>query len=166
MFFSDCFLPLADKLNIPFAYMSPAGAFPVMNVALGNRVPLSFVPMPILPFADKMTFFQRVVNVLVDQLLGAFFSWGYEPTAQAVAEEFFGPVPPLKEIRKNVSLLLLNIAPSMKTPSPIMPGIVEAGGMHCVPAKSLPKVKSSKQRKKKKGKNIFVILKRKGVVGF
>jgi hypothetical protein len=140
MFFSDCFLPLANKLNAPFAYMSPGGSFPFANVAFGNRLPLSFVPLIILPLPDNMNFFQRVINVVAYHGLDAFVSWVYDPSAQAVAEEFFGPLPPLTETRKNVSMMLLNLVTSMVTPMPTMPGIVDAGGMHCVAPKPLPKV--------------------------
>lgn len=140
MAFADCFLPIAHKKQVPFGYLSPASNFPIGQEAMGNRHPMSFVPFPMFPFTDRMAFFERVLNVL-----GASFSAVLQHiadrNADLVAREFFGPgIPSVAELRTNASLAIINTGLGLTEPTPVMPGVVEAGGMHCGPARPLSKV--------------------------
>ncbi|KAG8238543.1 hypothetical protein J437_LFUL018357 [Ladona fulva] len=48
-------------------------------------------------------------------------------------------IPPLTEIGSNISLILVNNHYVINGPQPLLPGIIEVGGMQCTPAKPLPK---------------------------
>ena len=52
----------------------------------------------------------------------------------------FPELPPLLEMEANVSLSLINSHFSFRKPLPFLPNQIEVGGMHCRPAKPLPKV--------------------------
>lgn len=57
-----------------------------------------------------------------------------------VRDAFGDDVRPLDEIAFNTSLLLVNAHFSMNEPKPIVPGLIEVGGLHIKTPKSLPKV--------------------------
>ncbi|CAG0924203.1 unnamed protein product [Notodromas monacha] len=140
MFLTDCMVPLALELGAPYAFISPADVFPLVSTAFGNRLSPSFVPFPVFPFTDRMTFLQRFVNVLGTTVLDFFMSWSLDALVDQVNLAEYGPgTPTVAELRRNASLLILNTVPGMELAKPIMPGVVQAGGMHCKPSKPLPK---------------------------
>jgi glucuronosyltransferase len=141
MFFSDCLLPGVHKLNAPFGYLSPAGPFMSIQGAMGNHPPLSFVPYLILPFSDHMSFHERLMNLITHLTMTGFFGLYLDVEADEFGRDVFGPgLPTVAELRKNASFAVLNTGVAQNPPAPYLPGIIEAGGMHCVPAKHLPKV--------------------------
>lgn len=64
-----------------------------------------------------------------------------EPATDALIRERFGPgLPPINEIVKNTSLMLINQHYSLSGSTPYTANVVEVGGLHVGPAKPLPKV--------------------------
>jgi glucuronosyltransferase len=64
--------------------------------------------------------------------------------SERIARRYFGDsLPPLADIARNTSLLLLNTHFSMNQPRPFVPQIVEVGGLHLSLPKPLPEVVSS-----------------------
>jgi len=60
----------------------------------------------------------------------------------AAAKEFFGPnTPHVEDLEKELSLVIYNNHFSLNGPRPLVPGTIEAGGMHIKPSSDpLPKV--------------------------
>jgi len=54
------------------------------------------------------------------------------PRMEDAAKEFFAPstFPGLEELEKNISLLIYNNHFSLNGARPLVPGVIQAGGMH------------------------------------
>jgi glucuronosyltransferase len=87
-----------------------------------------------------MTFFQRVKNALGTIALSGVFRFYYNPIMEKIYRAHFGQdTPGVEEIKYNVSLILANGHFSLNFPRPLMPEVIDVGGMHCRPANPLPK---------------------------
>lgn len=62
-----------------------------------------------------------------------------------VRDAFGDSVRPLDEIAFSTSLLLVNAHFSINQAKPIVPGLIEVGGLHIEKSKSLPKVTTKKK---------------------
>ena len=108
---------------------------------VGNPLPLSYIPDFNLGYTSRMTFWQRLENTiygLADEINHRFF---YIPMQDKIMRKFFGDdLPPLDEMVKNTSLVLVNHHYSLGYPRPNLPNMVEVGGFHINPVKRLPDV--------------------------
>lgn len=101
----------------------------------------AYVPTNVDIYNDKMTLTERVKNAFSLFCMQVAYHYFFLPREQALAEVHFGPgLPPLAEIAKNTSLLLANVHFSLNLPRPVVPQMVEVGGIHIQPPRPLPKV--------------------------
>lgn len=143
-FFSDCFLPFGYKFKAPIIKFCTFGGTNWMGYSVGNPNPYSYVPDVLLDFSDRMNLWERIIN----SLCGVFFTLGrqfyYLPRQDKIARPFFKDVeglPHLSELdATSTALLLVNSHFSISSPKPLMPNIVQVGGLHIKPPKPLPDV--------------------------
>lgn len=94
-----------------------------------------------LGYKDEMTFFQRFKNMGTNVLSAAMHKLYYNPYMESIYREYLGEdIPGIDEILGNASLILSNGHFSMSHPKPLLPDIVDVGGLHSREAKPLPKV--------------------------
>lgn len=143
-FLADCFLPLVHKFKAPHVAISSSIMFPWSNDRMGNPDNPSYIPTQGTYFSDKMSFIQRLINVIANTALKFIFSATESTVIAGYVRKHFGDdVPSPSDIARNTSLLLVNTHFSLNGPRPLVPGIVEVGGLHIRPPKKLPKVKSA-----------------------
>lgn len=100
--------------------------------------PLSYIPLTGTEFTDKMTFFQRFVNVL------NFGFWHYQietfikPSYEGVIETYLGPGVDFLSLFQGADLWLMRVDFVFEFPRPTMPNVVYMGGFQCKPAQPLP----------------------------
>lgn len=158
----DVSLGLAAHFNALSIVMSSLEPQPQMNRVLGNPRSLSFIAFGMSTLREPMTFFQRVNNIvfgfIFDLLEGyALYKndklYEYELTIfkknsklkQAnfyLNRKYFPPsrYPPIDDLRKNVSLGLINYHFSQGNPRPMVPAMIEVGGLQIKdPPSLLPK---------------------------
>ncbi|XP_056621930.1 UDP-glucuronosyltransferase 2C1-like [Triplophysa dalaica] len=100
--------------------------------------PLSYVPSPMLELSDRMTFFERVKNVLmyfVYETQGAVL---FGPYYNALCEQFIGPGVSFLSLIQSADLWLHRVDFIFEFPRPTMPNVVYIGGFQCKPSKPLP----------------------------
>jgi glucuronosyltransferase len=143
-FSNECFLGFAHRFKAAIIQVCPYGGTHWMGDWVGNPNPYSYVPDVFLHYNHRMNFWERLVNTLT----GIYWRIGQEfyniPRQEAVMKQFFNftdPAPPLTELVRKTSLLLVNNHFTMNYPKPLMPNIVEVGGMHVQQPKKLPEVK-------------------------
>lgn len=140
-FVTDCFLPLVHKFKAPHVAISSCIMFPWSNDRMGNPDNPSYIPSHGTWFSDKMSFSERFINVIANVALKTTFSVVEGVVTERLVHRHIGnDVPALSDIARNTSLLLLNTHFSLNLPRPLVPGIVEVGGLHLKPSKKLPKV--------------------------
>ncbi|XP_055917568.1 UDP-glucosyltransferase 2 [Eupeodes corollae] len=143
-FFHESFLMFAHKFNAPIVTIGTMGYADNMDHTMGLLTPLSIVPHLLLSYTDNMSFKERAYNTYLSLYDYVFRRWHYMPQMQDMAERHFkdaikGPLPSVRDLEKNISLMLVNSHRSLDLPRPSMPGLVDIGGIHIKPAKPLPK---------------------------
>lgn len=144
--FNDCVMPLVRWFDAPFVYMSGIAPPPWLLDTLGSPLSLSVLPSPAFEFSDDMNVLQRSLNVLFTYGGVLYRNWIVTAAADRVVREVLdGLLPesalqPIVDIeRHQLSLLLTNTHFSINYQWPTAAAVVQAGGLHCSPAKPLPK---------------------------
>jgi len=130
----------AHRFKAPLALISPFQPNLWMNFPVGNPEPPSYIPDTFLVLTDRMTFTERLTNTVFTWINELFYKCLYLPAQDRLMRKYFGDdLPPLKNIIKNTSLILVNHHFSLAFPRPYVPNMVEVAGMHIKPLKPLPK---------------------------
>ena len=139
---SECLLGIAYKLNVPFLYVSTTNLMPYHADSLRIPLPTSHVPVLLLPFSDRMGFLERIVNTFMTQAYIVLRNHYFNRGGEIVMREYLrsDSSPSFREIEKNVSLILVNTHISVDYPRPLMPNVIEIGGLQCRKPRPLPKV--------------------------
>jgi hypothetical protein len=144
-FMNECFLGFAHKFKAAIIQICPFGGTHWMRDWVGNPNPYAYIPDTFLEYSHHMSFWERLTNTV----FGVYWRMGQEfyniPRQDALMRQFFNDtdsLPPLSELVRNTSLLLLNNHFSLNYPKPMMPNLVEVGGMHVQPPKALPQVQA------------------------
>lgn len=128
----DALLAIGNHYNAPVIGFSPFGASKWTGDMVGSPIFPSYVPHTMNHYTDRMTFWQRMYNSLTfwfDEITMSFY---YTPKQQEIMEQIFPAAknwPPLEEIRRNVSMILLNTHTTFGTPRPYAPNMIEVAGM-------------------------------------
>ncbi|XP_046401717.1 UDP-glycosyltransferase UGT5-like [Ischnura elegans] len=139
MFYCECAYSFAHIFDTPLVLMSPAGSFPVTDSLVGNPAITSFVPDLFSSFSDNMNLMERTLNTLLHMATLTFHYTLIYPKHNTILSEVFGSsFPNVHELEKRVSLVLLNSHHSILFPRPMVPNLVEVGGIHVKPPKALP----------------------------
>ncbi|XP_065353632.1 UDP-glycosyltransferase UGT5-like [Cloeon dipterum] len=139
-FACDAVFAFSYYLKAPLILISSFGGFHWQNYAFGNPYNPSYAVNNILEYGAKKNFQQRLMNTLFTWYWDIASEIFYYPAQERLKEEFFGPgLPSLKELRKSASLGFVNNHFSLSYPRPLVPAIVEVGGMHVkAPKENLP----------------------------
>ncbi|XP_067377062.1 UDP-glucuronosyltransferase 2B31-like [Channa argus] len=101
--------------------------------------PLSYVPIPWSQLTDKMTFTQRVKNVLF-YLFTCFQIWYIsDSTYKPFVHRYFGSDVHYMELFQAADIWLMRIDFTLEFPRPTMPNVIYMSGFQCKPSKPLSK---------------------------
>ncbi|XP_063045048.1 UDP-glucuronosyltransferase 2A2-like [Engraulis encrasicolus] len=128
---------LAHYLKVPLVYnarfiLSEEGHFFLAPS------PVSYIPIMRSGLSDKMTFFERMKNMLF--YITAQFQRSYiiGPLYQAVCDKYFEEKLDIYELVQAADIWLMRVDFVFEFPRPTMPNVVYMGGFQCKPAKPLP----------------------------
>ncbi|RZC34097.1 UDP-glucuronosyltransferase 1-7C-like [Asbolus verrucosus] len=141
LFNSDCFLGLVHKFKAPLIGISSSTIMPWTSERFGNPTHPAYIPVNIMDYSDRMTFFERMENLIVGFLYDLLFNGFMRKKNEMIAREYLGEdLPPLKDVIYNTSLFLINTHFSLNFPRPLVPAIVEVGGIHLHQPQKLPRI--------------------------
>ncbi|XP_038190122.1 UDP-glucuronosyltransferase 2A2 isoform X2 [Arvicola amphibius] len=131
---------VALKLGIPFVYtlrFSPA--FTVERHCGKIPAPISYVPAALSELTDQMSFGERVKNTISYPLQDYIFQsyWG---RWDSYYSRVLGKPTTLCETMGKAEIWLMRTYWDFEFPRPYLPNFEFVGGLHCKPAKPLPKV--------------------------
>lgn len=136
---NDCALGFVNKMGVPYVLYSPIAVPNFLAERFGAYFPPSFVPNILSGLTSDMNFPQRLKNAAYELLLRGTIKIVYEPASQAVYRQKLGEeIPSIPEILSNASLILSNGHFSVDSPRPLLPDIVDVGGLNERPAKPVP----------------------------
>ncbi|XP_006896880.1 PREDICTED: UDP-glucuronosyltransferase 2A3 isoform X3 [Elephantulus edwardii] len=129
---------IAELLELPFVN--------TLRFSIGNTMekhcakvpaPLSYVPTPMLKLTDRMTFLERTKNVIFS-LLFDFYLQSFDVWDKLYSEALGKPTT-LCETMGKAEIWLIRTYWDFEFPRPYLPNFEFVGGLHCKPAKPLPK---------------------------
>ncbi|XP_035012835.1 UDP-glucuronosyltransferase 2B15-like [Hippoglossus stenolepis] len=100
--------------------------------------PLSYVPMPGSELSDKMSFPERVLNVMIFGFTEFQIAYFVSPIYDAFIKKYLGPNADFISLFQAADLWLMRVDFVFEFPRPTMPNVVYMGGFQCRPAKPLP----------------------------
>lgn len=100
--------------------------------------PLSYIPFTATELTDKMTFLQRIKNVLSYNLGMYTMSCITEPHYKPVVKKYFGPDVDYSTFFLEADIWLMRNDFVFEFPRPTMPNIIYMGGFQCKPPEPLP----------------------------
>ncbi|XP_071548829.1 UDP-glycosyltransferase UGT5-like [Panulirus ornatus] len=135
--FNEMAYPLA--VGVPLILVSVRGLDSRGSAMLGNIHHPAYVPNFFADYPHPMSFFDRLRNLFYHIYFPCYWGlWGYMPKIQKEVSEHLPDIPPLLEIERNASLVLVNYQSVTGYAIPVLPSEVDVGGIHCVPGKPLP----------------------------
>ncbi|KAL5273451.1 UGT2A1 family protein [Megaselia abdita] len=141
-YFNEAVLGLSTVFSAPVVLLRTQVS-PTLNqnnqIKVGFSPPMSFVPSVQSTFSDRMTFSERLQNVLlvsIEKFAMIFHMWYQQRIYDKCFKE---PKPKLEVLVKNISFVLQNTHESLFYPQPTVPNFKEIGGLHVSPIiKPLP----------------------------
>ncbi|KAL9704575.1 hypothetical protein quinque_008093 [Culex quinquefasciatus] len=131
---SDFVLGVAFQLGVPSVVVCPNAAMEMVNSMVGNPAPLATVPNPMVGVTNTMTFTDRLKNVLGKAIEGGF-AWYMKTSSEQYYNSNFprDQFPSYDEVRRNVSLVLINQYFTKTVARPYVQAMVEVGGLQIKP---------------------------------
>ncbi|XP_031694933.1 LOW QUALITY PROTEIN: UDP-glucuronosyltransferase 2A2-like, partial [Anarrhichthys ocellatus] len=130
---------VADVLGLPFVVSLRFSFGGVLERQCGHSpAPLSYVPVSPLTYGDRMTFVERLINMLTYVWISAFREvFLGRPLDKYCSEVKGGPSSFCTTLGK-ADIWLIRSFWYLETLRPIPPNFKYVGGLHCKPANQLP----------------------------
>ena len=100
--------------------------------------PLSYIPLTGTELSDKMSFFERLLNVIVYGFNEYQIAQYVVPNYAGFIEKYLGPDIDYFSLFQAADLWLMRVDFVFEFPRPTMPNVVYMGGFQCKPAEPLP----------------------------
>lgn len=100
--------------------------------------PLSYIPVPGSGFTDKMTFIQRVQNMLHYSIIVYQQRFVVGPIYDAICSKYFEGGCDIISLIQEADIWLMRSDFVFDFPRPTMPNVIYMGGFQCKPAQPLP----------------------------
>ncbi|XP_053614115.1 UDP-glucosyltransferase 2-like [Plodia interpunctella] len=139
IFGSECFLPFGQRFQAPIVGLLSSVPLPWLNEQLGNPEATAYVPAYMTPFGQRMNLIERFLNTMSVIWAKILYKYKSQIPSQTIADKLFGPGPKLESLAQNYSLVLSNSHFSINEVRPLVPGMVEVGGLHLDDSQKLPK---------------------------
>lgn len=131
VFGSDCWAAVAHRLGLPLVSVSSAPDVAWMHERIGSVDHPAYITNVFADFHGRMNLWERFVNTVTGVYMKYLFKTMFQDGSDPLVREFFGPdVPPLHELVRNTSLVLLNRHVSIHAARPVVPNLVQVGGLH------------------------------------
>ncbi|XP_063018783.1 UDP-glucuronosyltransferase 1A1-like isoform X5 [Melospiza melodia melodia] len=125
-----CGVILAEHLSLPSIYFFRAIPCGLDFEATQCPNPPSYVPRSFSGLTDRMTFFQRVKNLLFDTQNLFLCNFLFDPFSK-LASEFLQREVTVQDLFHKGSVWLLRSEFVLEYPRPLMPNIIPIGGANC-----------------------------------
>ncbi|GBP61186.1 Dihydrodiol dehydrogenase 3 [Eumeta japonica] len=143
VFGSECFLPLGRRFDAPVVGLLSSVPLPWVNEQLGNPEATAYVPAYMMGYGQRMTLWERFANTMSVLIAKIIYRYNSQIPSQAIANRLFGAGPSLEVLAQEYSLVLSNSHFSINEVRPLVPALVEVGGLHLDDTEKLPRHQSS-----------------------
>ncbi|XP_037685838.1 UDP-glucuronosyltransferase 2B31-like isoform X2 [Choloepus didactylus] len=131
---------LAELLKIPFVYsIRNTAGYNFERYSGGLLCPPSYVPVIFSELSDKMTFMEKIKNMLYMLYFDLWFQMFNVKAWNQFYSEVLGRPTTLYEMMGKAEMWFIRTYWDVEFPRPLLPHFEFVGGLHCKPAKPLPK---------------------------
>ncbi|XP_012864474.1 PREDICTED: UDP-glucuronosyltransferase 2B31-like isoform X1 [Dipodomys ordii] len=130
---------LAELLKIPLVYslrFFPGNEYE--KQCGGLPFPPSYVPVALSELSDRMSFMERVKNMMNVIFFDLYFQTFNEKKWNQFYSEVLGRPTTILELMAKADIWLIRTYWDFDFPRPLLPNFEFVGGLHCKPAKPLP----------------------------
>ncbi|XP_072381848.1 UDP-glycosyltransferase UGT5-like isoform X2 [Diabrotica undecimpunctata] len=138
-FRTDALNILQCHYNAPLIVFSITGPSFWVNPIVGNPLEPSYFPDFFLEYSSNMNFWQRTVNSLLLLFNYVHKHLYFIPQQKKFMSEHFPKCTDQDAAFYNASLVFVTAHESANQPVPLVPNMINIGGHHIKPAKTLPK---------------------------
>lgn len=132
-FATDCFAAFAHVFDAPLVSIRTSDYSPQLNRRVANPQNPSYLVNHLLTYTGRdMSFAQRLINALATHF-GAvgYHAFSDGPSTELVTRHFGSSTPPVPDIvRRRTALVLVNTHHSLTQSRPLVPNVIEVGGLH------------------------------------
>ncbi|XP_035527278.1 UDP-glucuronosyltransferase 1A1-like [Morone saxatilis] len=128
---------IARKFGVPTVNLLRGIPCSLDVKSAGCPSPPSYVPRFFTGYTDKMSFKQRTINTLVallEPLMCRVLYWHFDH----IAYQFLGEEVGIAEVLSESAIWLLRTDAILEVPRPLMPNMVQVGGINCNMRNPLP----------------------------
>ncbi|XP_060043802.1 UDP-glucuronosyltransferase 2B31-like [Erinaceus europaeus] len=137
---TPCAELLGELLNVPFMYtLRFTPGYALERHQGGMPLPPAYVPVVLSELNDHMSFMQRVKNMIYVLYFDFWFQFINEKIWDPFYSDVLGRPTTLLETMKKAEIWLIRTYWDFEFPRPFLPNFEFIGGLHCKPAKPLPK---------------------------
>ncbi|XP_045776628.1 UDP-glucosyltransferase 2-like isoform X1 [Maniola jurtina] len=130
VFGSECFLPFGKRFKAPVVGLLSSVPLPWVNEQLGNPEGTAYIPAYMMGYGQRMNVWERFLNTAAVLWAKILYRNKSQIPSQVIADRLFGPGPKLEALAQNYSLILSNSHFSINEVRPLVPALVEVGGLH------------------------------------
>ncbi|XP_019488775.1 PREDICTED: UDP-glucuronosyltransferase 2A3-like [Hipposideros armiger] len=131
---------VAELLAVPSVFTLRASLAGIKEKHCGKLpAPLSYVPVQMVGLTDRMTFLERVKNAMLSVFFDFWDQYSDIRFWDQVFTEALGRRTTLCETLGKAEIWLIRTYWDFEFPRPYLPNFEFVGGLHCKPAKPLPK---------------------------
>lgn len=142
IFHTECVYQLAKRYNCPNIGIHSTNimTWSGKRFALPNNP--AYMPNAFMSVSDKMTFWERLDNTLITWVHNLYNRYVMIPSDKEVVRKYFGDMEAstLDQHGYNTSIFLVNTHFTVNFPRPLVPSVIEIGGIHIGLPKPVPKV--------------------------
>ncbi|XP_030081307.1 UDP-glucuronosyltransferase 2B15-like [Drosophila hydei] len=141
-FFNEGALILGHLYQIPIITVTTFGYANYLSSLTGIINPWSYVAHGWKPYTDCMSLTERIDSVfcsLAEEVMRYF--WYYSAQDEIIQKHLskqFKDLPTVKQLERNISVILLNSYMPLEAPRPTSFNMIPVGGLHIKPTKPLP----------------------------
>lgn len=144
LFNMEAFYIFSHIYKAPIVGFSSFGHAHFVNQIVGNPYELSYISHENLLLPKRFKILDRLQNAYWTMVDLIERGWWMNSEQEELVKKHFShlkePLPSLKDLEKNITLVLVNSHFTVDTVRPMVPGIIEVGGVHIDTPRKLPKV--------------------------
>ncbi|KAK9498366.1 hypothetical protein O3M35_003015 [Rhynocoris fuscipes] len=136
-------IAFGHKYNAPVVAISPSILFPIAAEFTGNDIPVSYAPLTMFAFNDRMSFLERAQNMFLyywEIYSGKLYFLKQQDSIMRKYFKYPGSenLPYISDMLENVSLTIVDHHYALGYPRPHHKNIVEFGGINAHVPEKLP----------------------------
>lgn len=136
-FSTDCLLGVSHVMQVPFVGLSSCALMPWHYDRIGLPDSPGYIPSEFSTFTERMNYWERMENWFITRTVKLLYRLVEWNDNRLLRKKFGDGVPDVRDIAKNTSLLLVNQHYTLSGARPLVPAVVEIGGVHIGPQKPL-----------------------------